>query len=244
MKKIAAFLICFFLLSAVTVPAFANSAEPPGFIILCNDLPEDAQITLIIPNAQEDDGWEGSQRRVDKLWETQYRLWIGPYSNALEGAYIQVISSEKSFNCPLPGGPDYAYNTVLTLDYAAQTLTLGQNPWRQVWLTAIRVVMTLLVEGLVLWVFEFREKRTWIVFLALNLLTQGWLNTVINTHAFGNGYWMLILYGMEAVIFIAEAVLFALLAKEKRGAVRVYSTLAANFASLVLGLILINQLPV
>ncbi len=244
MKKLAAFLICFLLLTTVTVPAFANSAEPPGFIILCNDLPEDAEITLVIPNDQEDDGWEGSHRRVDKLWETQYRLWVGPFSNDLEGAYIRVSSSEKTFTCPLPGGPDYTYNTVLTLDYAAQTLTLGQNPWRQVLLTVIRVVLTLLIEALIFFAYGFRQKRSWILFLVINLLTQAWLNSIINTHAFGSGYWMLILYGMEAVIFLAEAASFALLGREKEGKERIDCAVVANLLSLILGLLLINQLPI
>ena len=144
----------------------------------------------------------------------------------------------------MPEGVSNGYNNLLTLNFETQILTLGQRWWRQPVLTAVRVMLTLLVEGLIFFVFGFRNKRSWIVFFAVNLATQGWLNYIINSSAFSNGYWLIGLYLAEFVIFIAEAIVFLLAVKEKKKWQRPLYAVSANAASLIVGLLLINCLPI
>ena len=135
------------------------------------------------------------------------------------------------------------YRTLMTLDYTNQILSIGQAPWRQPLLTILRITLTLQIEGTVFWFFGFRGKRSWLVFLAVNLLAQGWLNIVINSYAFHGGYWVLSYILMEFGIFLAECIVLPLLIKEKRKLRSVLCALAANAASLIAGIFLIGHLP-
>ncbi len=241
MKKTFLILFVLTLLLSLAVPAFANSAEPPGIIILTVGLPEDAVITLEIPGVEEIDNWR--TYRVDKLWETQYKLWFHLDMDDLKAARLRVTTSDGSFTVPLPSDFVLRYNSVLTLDYSARTLTMGQSLWRQPLLTALRVLLTLLTEGVVFWLFGFRGKRSWIVFLAVNLLTQGWLNVELNSYAFSSGYWIFAFVGMEILIFITESVAIPLAVREKKVWQRIVFALTANAVSLALGVLLLGRLP-
>ncbi len=228
------------LIFVLPVSVLANSAEPPGMIILTVGLPEDAELTLEF--SQDVDFFRA--QRADRLWESQYRLFYHADMEALEGARLRVTTGEKSFTCPLPAGFANRYSTVLTLDYVNQTLSLGQSPWRQPLLTALRIALTLLVEAAVFWLFGFRAKSSWLIFLVLNLLTQGALNIFINSNAFSSGYWMILYYAMEILIFLGEALVMGIILRERRPLRRVLCALTANAASLAAGIALISNLPV
>jgi hypothetical protein len=240
-KKISAFLLVFFLILSLSVPVSANAAEPPGMTIIVEGAPEDIELTLEL---EEEPEYGIRIHKEEQNWEVYFRLFYSPDIELLNGAVIRVESSEKSFTCPLPDAVSNRYNQLLTLDYASETLVFGQRWWRQPALTAVRITLTLLVEGLIFFAFGFRRKRSWIVFFAANLITQGWLNYIINSGAFGSGYWVLGLYLAEFVIFIAEAIAFPLATKEKKKWLCVLYALAANAASLVVGLLLISHLPI
>ncbi len=242
MKKTVYILLALLLLLSVTIPVFANSAEPPGIIILSNDLPENATLTLL-----SIDGLESEFRRITYKkvgWESQYRLWLPFEFKGTEKMFLRIQAGETGLTVPLPDDTVNRYKTVLTLDFSEGTLTLGQEAWRQPVLTTIRIVLTLLAEGLVFFAFGFRNKRTWILFLILNLLTQVWLNHIINGNAFASGYWMIVYYLAEIVIFVGEAVAIGLLVKEQKTWKRVICTLLANAVSLALGILLISNLPI
>lgn len=229
------------LILAFPLTASANSAEPPGMIIIATGLPEDAELTLIVPGS--DTQPEVRVFRVDKVWESQYRLYYHSDMDTLENAGLQVTVGEDTFIYALPDGVGYGYNNILTLDLKDQTLTLGQNPWRQPLLTALRIVLTLLIEGLIFCLFGFRGKKSWIVFLIVNLLTQGWLNIVINSYAFSGGYWVITFVLMELAILAAESIAFPLLTREKPWWLCLIYTHVANAVSLAAGILLIGHLP-
>ncbi len=240
MKKCIFVLVLVLCTLFIAVPAFANSAEPPGMIILAPNIPEDAIITLEIPDG-EMTHWR--VQKTTKLWESQYRLFYHINDGDFSEARLRVTVGEVSFTCDLPDGDYDRYKTVLTLDYKNKTLTLGQEPWRQPVLTAVRILLTLLTEGLIFWLFGFRKKLSWVIFFIINLLTQGWLNITVNSYAFSSGYWVFALVAMEAVIFIGEAIAFPLSLSEKKPWQRVVYALSANAVSLAVGLLLIGRLP-
>ncbi len=242
MKKILTILFLLVLLFSMAVPAFANSAEPPGLTILSNDLPQGAVLTLITP---EGEILEFRQIiRNDRAWESQHRLWFPWDFKNWSGTKLCVTVGNDSFTCSLPEVEGIPYNTVVTLDYKNQTLALGQDPWRQPLLTAIRILLTLLCEGLIFLAFGFRKKRSWLVFFIVNLLTQGWLNIVLNDFAFSSSYILLALVGIEICIFLAEAVVFPLAVKERKVWQRIVYAITANAVSLAAGILLISNLPI
>ncbi len=232
-----AILCCIFVL---TTPALANSAEPPGIILITSGLPEDAVITMEVPGKDDIGHWR--TYRTDKLWESQYKLYFHLGMDDISGARLRVTTGEDSFTCQLPEGEYRQFTTILTLDYANKTLKLGQDPWRQPLLTVLRVTLTLLTEGVVFYLFGFRKKSSWIAFVLINLVTQGWLNIAINSYGF-SGYWVIGFVLMEAAVFLVEAFAFPLAVREKKDWQRVLYSLVANAASLALGILLIDRLP-
>lgn len=240
-KKLSALIAALLLILALPVSVSANSAEPPGMTVIVEGAPEDMELFLEL---KEEPEYAVRIRKAEKNWEVYFRFYYSPEPGILNGAVIRVESGEKSFSCPVPEGVAGRYNNLLTLDFEARTLTVGQRWWRQPVLTAVRVTLTLLVEGLIFFAFGFRGKRSWILFCAVNLVTQGWLNYIINSGAFTNGYWVLGLYFAELVIFIAEAIVFPLAVKERKKWQRLLYALSANAASLIAGLLLIRYLPI
>ncbi len=240
-QKLSVFILALLLILALPVSVSANSAEPPGMTIIVEGAPHDVSLALELAEAPEDEVYV---QKAQKNWEVYFHLYYHFAPGTLDGAVIRVESSNKSFSCPLPEGVHSGYNNLLTLNFETQTLTFGQRWWRQPVLTAVRVTLTLLVEGLIFFAFGFRSKRSWIVFFAVNLVTQGWLNYIINSSAFSTGYWLIGLYLAEFVIFIAEAIVLSLAVKEKRKWQRAMYAVAANAASLIAGLLLIRYLPI
>jgi len=108
----------------------------------------------------------------------------------------------------------------------------------------MRVIFTLLIEGCIFWLFGFRSKKSWMLFLVINLVTQGALNLWLDSFAITQSYLIIALFIGEIPVFIAETAVFSIAAKEHKVLRRIVYTLFANTASLVAGGFLITLLPV
>ena len=103
------------------------------------------------------------------------------------------------------------------------------------------LVPTLLIEGILLLLFQYSWKQNWKAFLLVNLVTQGVLaaaSSVLNLQN-GAALWnyFLFLLPMEAAILLIEIYLYAgrgLLTGHSKGRAALYAV-AANLASAVLG---------
>lgn len=237
------FLLLCILLLVLTAPmaVSANSAEPPGIIVIVLNAPEDISLTLEFPSPTED---ETRISHTTAAWENHFRFYYHTDMDQLDNAVIHVHSRENSFTCPLPAGVTNHYNNLLTLDYEAQTLRTGQPAWRQPLYIALRVGLTLLIEGFVFFLFGFRQKRSWTVFLIINLITQLWVNIFVAGQAFSGGYWAFGYFGIELCIFLGESIAFPAAVREKPKWKCVVYALVANFASLLIGSWLISNFPV
>ena len=235
------FLCVFLLILSMPVTASANSAEPPGIIVIVLGAPEDVELSLEFPGTTEG---ETRTSRADAVWEQHFRFYYYVEMEQLEDACIRVTSSSGSFTCPLPEGVTNHYNNLLTLHYGSQSLTMGQPAWRQPLYIALRVGLTLLIEGVIFFLFGFRKKRSWAVFLLVNLITQLWVNIFVAGNAFSGGYWFFGYAGIEILIFLGEGIVFPMATKERPKWKFVLYALAANLASLLLGGWLISNLPI
>lgn len=239
MKKLLALLLALTVVLLLPATASANSAEPPGLIVIVQNAPEDMTVTFLAEEITRKNYID----RETRLWESYFRIFYDWDAN-LDTAFIEVTVNGETFTCPLPEGTEQDYNTLLTLDLDSRTLTLGDRPGRQELLVALRVALTLAIEGLVLYLFGFRSRRSWVVFLILNLITQGALNVLLMGSALYGSYWLLGYILIEPVIFLVEGLVYAIAMKERTTARRVLCALTANAASLVLGGYLLAYLPV
>lgn len=109
---------------------------------------------------------------------------------------------------------------------------------------------TLVIEGVILWLFKFRQKRTWLVFLLVNFVTQLGLHLLCNSLSsvpFADsydslGYYVLSLLVPECLIFIVEAISYGVLIKEETSGRRVGYAICANAASYLLGYLPVHWL--
>lgn len=125
-----------------------------------------------------------------------------------------------------------------TVDWAAKTASAPP-----VWLGYVLQFLatflpTLLLEGLILFLFRYRQKRSWAVFGVTNLVTQGALAAVISINVIrhGAGFGFLLLFAAaEFAVVVVEAVAYVLLLKERGKKTAVFYALAANAVSAGVG---------
>lgn len=247
-KRLLTVLFSLLLLIFLPVTAGANAAEPPCFVVVAENLPDDFALGLRLSDDTEfppDEIWIRQ-----KGWETYFRFQYGVAETDYLHSTLVCSTGGETFELALPDTATQGYNNILKLNLADRTLTLGLSPWRTVLLAVLRVLLTLLMEGLVFFVlFRYRARRSLLVFLCVNLATQIFLNVMICTNtnlvadAYGS-YWRLLFYFCEFLIFLSEAILLPSLLREHTKLRAVLSALTANATSLVLGGWLLSNLPI
>jgi len=238
-EKHILFALLFILTVIIILPgvALANAAEPPAVIILVSNPPEDLSIVLKSGNNLK-------EAKVQKVaWEGYYAFYIRD-TKGFDKLAFQITTKGETFEILLDT-PLKQYNNIYTLDLNNKTLTEGEYPLRSALLVSIRVLITLLVEGMVFWLFKYRKKASWLIFLAVNLITQGLLNTwLVNTASLMSGYLIIALIIGEFFVFAAEMVAFPVFVREHRKSRALAFSFVANLLSFAAGSYLITYLPV
>lgn len=248
MKRCSRILMVFAMMLLISISlttvAYANSAEPPGFTVIVSNPPEDLSLSLRFEGGGKTEAIP--LYKEQKAWEAYYRFFYHTAPIArdnLDGVILIVQSSEKNFECSLPAATFKTYNNLLTLDMDTKNLTMGQPPLRVPLLVAMRIILTLVIEGAVFFLFGYRKRESWIAFLAINIVTQGALNAMLTGPGLGSYWWFGFVFG-EIVILTVELIAFINSVKEFRKRRAVLYTVTANLASLILGGLLITYLPV
>ena len=234
-----AIIILLFICSLIMViprVTYANAAEPPSIVILINNPPKDLSISLITDEKQ----LEAKVRKV--AWESYY-IFYSSDMQANDNYIFRITTKDESFECTFNEELS-RYNNVITLNMSTHKMKTGVYPFRSFLLICIRLIITLLIEGIIFWLFGFRKKRSWIIFLVINLITQGILNIYLNNASSIISTYLIfgLIFG-EVFVFIAEIILFRSLIDEHKKRVVIY-TLLANLVSLVAGGYLIIYLPI
>jgi len=239
LKKINIFLLVFstiFISSFMPNISYANSAEPPSIIIIVPNAPNNLQISI-----ETEDGFIEA-RGMNKLIETHYTFYYREIQMASD--YIFTINTgDISYEIAL-GEPVKSYNNIYTLNLGAKTLTPGKSLSRSILLVSTRVILTLLIEGALFWKFGFRNRESWIAFLAINLITQGALNIWINGFSPFTSYIIFSLIFAEIIILAVEIFAFVIFVKELSKNERMGFVFVANILSLILGGYIITALPI
>ncbi len=260
MKFLNRFALVFFItliVASMAAPAaYANAAEPPSLLILVPNAPEGMELALNlgdrfdpenlrIPYGEELDSDSGdiivpAEPQVQWM-ETSFRFYVYHLNPRDTYEIIMTVDGQTS-RIPITD-IERTYNNVYTLNWKDKSLTPDRSPFRSALFVFLRVSLTLMIEGVVFFLMGFRTKRSWLVFLSLNLVTQGALNIWLNSMFPSNGYVIFALIFGEFFVLIAEIVGFLALITEKKRWQTVLYVLLANIASLVLGGYLITLMP-
>jgi len=236
MLKIVYLLVfCITTILTIYIPShsvYANSGLPPSIIVIVQNAPKDLSIKI----------GEIKGYRTNKLFESYYIF----YSTDLvsDANYTLSISTgDNSFDIRI-NTPLKSYNNLFVLDVKKQTLESGRSVTRSLASIFTLLLFTLIIEGIVLLLFGFRKKYSWIIFLVVNIITQGilyiWLNGFYPIYDY-------IIYPLligEILILIVEIITFLTLVSEHSHLRIFLYVLTANISSLALGYILITYLPI
>lgn len=252
-KKVLCIIAAVVFCLALPVPALANSAGLPYLTILVENPPAGLELSLTVesegtqktyPIEGERILWEGCYRFYNHLWSP----WAAEDA-AQPTAVLQVDTGEESFSLPVePQGFSFEGN-VVTLDLRNQRLLYDQPWWRTPLLIGLRMVLTLALEGAVFWLFGYRQRRSWAVFLLVNLFTQGAVNLALHLLIpTGTDYFVvlgLFFYTpMELLVLVVEIVAFRLLLRERTKGRAAGCAAVANLLSWGLGGLLLACLPI
>jgi len=233
-KLASAIIIVFVFIFNFT--CYANSAEPPSIIIIVPN----AQDNLKISISSENNIYEA--RESNKLIERYYAFYLNQMKKSNDSKLV-VENGDETFKINLDKNLRN-YNNIFTLDLKNHTITNGKLKLRSAFLVLMRIILTLVIEGAIFWVFRFKDKRSWIAFLLINLVTQGILNIWINGFMPIQSYVIFSLIFGEILVFVAEIIAFLILCKEHSKFRKVLYVLVANFISLIAGGYIITILPI
>lgn len=135
------------------------------------------------------------------------------------------------------------YGIELTLDWEQGSLALDEPTLGNVILGAVgRLLLTLLLEGGVFYLFGYRRKESWILFFIVNLLTQGALSYFMSLKIWNMGAPWLSFWAVEGYITLLEAAVYCLLLREHKGSRAALCAICANGVSAALGGALLSAL--
>lgn len=133
-----------------------------------------------------------------------------------------------------------------TVDWAARIANAPSPAMAYALQFLCTLLPTLLIEGVLLFLFGYRSKKNWYSFLLVNLITQGGFSVYLAVSVLQNGAnaWMTIFFYLpiEIVITLVELLLYRRLLTEKSKARAAVYAITANVCSAAFGLWLIDPL--
>ncbi len=164
--------------------------------------------------------------------------------NGSDQLIISEVIEMKSYDFDIVWDlSDVAFSDEVTYD-AGSILGLGENPFYESSYyvdMVIRLVVSILIEGLIFFAFGFRKKWTYITFAIINVISQVGLTlgTMYSFYRGDSAYGTIfVLFFGEFLIFTGEMFFLTLLVREKKWYVRTLVVFLANMLSLVLGLLI------
>jgi hypothetical protein len=211
---------------------YANSPPPPTVAIVVPSAPEHLIMSIGSVYA----------KRINKPFESYFIFYL----EFADAEYtLTVTEGSNVFEIALPHLEQY--NNVFRLDLEKRELSPGTSSWRPWEFASITLALTLLIEGIIFFLFGYRKWKSWLIFLVTNIVTQGflyvWLNNsfypLVNSYSFP--VYFNLVFG-EFLVVIIEMFVLLLLINERRRMVTLSFVLLANVASLFAGGYLINAL--
>lgn len=234
-RRSSMILALFILILNISSISYGNSAEPPSIMIIVPDAPADLEISI------GKDNTDIKAKVIDKIFE-KYYVFYSHEINKTSSYAVNIKSNNLSYEVDIEK-PIHKYQNIYTLDLDSRTLTPGKSLTRSIVLVSMRLTITLLIEGGIFCLFGFRDRKSWKVFLIINLITQGALNIWINGLFPIQSYLFIGLIALELLILIVESIVINSNIKEHKKLRRFLFVISANFLSLVAGGYILTVLP-
>lgn len=252
-KRLISLLLALLLFSAIPAGIWAvGPYQPPTLIVVVLGAPKGTEMTAVIHKGSEvfHVPMEGERR----LWETSYSLFRiaawqikNWYGNAYDfkDAELVMKNSEGEKRVPIPDGmlKPRGFNETLTLRYKTGELSYGLPVWRGPLLISIRLLAVLLVEGLFFYFKGYSRRKSWVMFVLINLVFHGLLNYFCNGWINVNPDYYTLFFIAIFVEFVFETSAFLLLVDETDSNSLIDFLLPANVASHIVTLLLMSILP-
>ena len=173
----------------------------------------------------EGDGWvlaytTGVARNAPVFGDVRPRedgTWRFSYVGLPETFRVAAATADEAKAAEVSYTRDFVDNIVY--DWQANTVREATPPpLRFLIRLAATLIPTLLIEGALFWLFGFRERRGWLVFLAVNTATQVGLHLAVGSILPQAG-WHFLNYTLtilipELIVWMAEAAAYAFLLRE------------------------------
>lgn len=233
-RKILIFVLVFGLLNLSEVTA--NAAEPPMIVIIVQDAPDDLQLEM----SSEEGSFQVT--RIEGFQTLYFKVHA---EQSISGIPIELkfTSSAGSYDLTIKDALS-SYDNLFTLDYTKRLMTPGRPLLRTVLLVTSRVFLTLTIEGAIFFLFGYRRKKSYQIFLMTNLVTQGFLYVWLTSMKPFHSYMILNLVFGELLIFFIESFVMTACITEKKSWRTLIYVWVANAASLYFGAYLLERLPV
>jgi hypothetical protein len=218
----------------MTIISFANSMEPPGTVLIIEGKDVEAWISF------ENEEYQG--RKFEYPFETQY--WFENYGIYNIGDDVKIVILEDSQLTTFPVKQGKTYRNTYTYNVKTGSLEEGKSFKRSLILVGLRVVLTLIIEGIVFYVFGFRKAKSWIIFLIINMITQLGLNIYINNIEIAVAYPIILIFIAEFWIFLVETISIPIFVKEHSKKRKIGYALLSNLISLIVGGYILTILPI
>ena len=220
------------LILSVASICYANAYPPSSIFIAVQNAPKDLVLKI--------DPF--TTYREDKVFETHFAFISGGGGPKPQHLTLQVTTQNSSYQIILPQITEYMGS--FTLDLQNKTLAAGV-PWLPAYeFASTTVLLTLLIEGIIFYLFGFRRKISWLIFLVTNLITQGVLYFILiiplYTPFHNRQEWHL--YFGEFCVFLIEIAAFTILIKERPRIETFFYVILANVFSLFVGYAVIDFL--
>jgi len=224
------------LLSAMS-PVMANAIEPPSLVVILQNAPADAAVELYKTQARTKHSLISGDR--------SFVIYSRDLSLMADAIPVVISGGGETFTLLMDRRLMLKrHNAVILVDFSNRSFIMGKGVARSVVLIALRVLVTLAVEGLIFYALGFREKRSWMAFLGVNLLTQAAVNLWVNFAVTGfESYYQYSFLFLEVMVFLVELVLLPPMLREQKGRRGIFVVLA-NILSAAAGVLLITHLPV
>jgi hypothetical protein len=221
----------------------ANSAEPPMVWILVPGTYERAEGVLII-DSRVVPGYVTSSKMETYIRFHYSSIPDFDHQKKIDGRNAKFVitldNNQYTISSDIRG---YGYNDLYTLDLDTMTLIEGKTLERNAFLISLRLFSTLILEGFVFFLMGYRQRRTWMLFLLVNLVTQGGLNILLSSGSPANYGIIFSLMVYEILIIIFEGTTLLLSVREGKKLKLFLTILVANVLSLFLGGWFIMNLP-
>ena len=254
-KRRVALLLVFLMILAMPVSAEASGRGVyyrPSLTFITQNAPDDLMLHMDLNRGGEI--VSVYLFREDRLWESYFRFyhqtatnvpnWHGSRAEFKDAVLVAETGGHET-RIPLPEEMQkkLTMNDFFMLDLSDGSLRFGLPMGRAVFLFFLRLVLTLTAALLVLWIFQFRWKKSWAVAGIAHLVCQGALSLFVANWVNYNPKLIAVHFMVMLTVLILQIPVFWFLLDENGSETGVRYAFWSNLAASVLNSVFLIYFP-